>query len=83
MSHTDIVFLSGLLWLCVGFLIGYRYHVLQVREIVARRTKRMAFEWLCWSAAAHEIANEMGIDTFGEQVVVLKNPTSMFEKSRN
>ena len=37
MSHTDMVFLSGLLWLVVGFFIGRHHHALQVREIVARR----------------------------------------------
>lgn len=41
MSPTEFT-LSLMLWLCVGFLIGYRYHVLKVREIVAERTRRIA-----------------------------------------
>ena len=41
MTPTELT-LSLMLWLCVGFLIGYRYHVLKVRDAVARRTKRLA-----------------------------------------
>jgi len=37
----DELTLSLMLWLCVGFLIGYRYHVLKVRDAVARRTTRI------------------------------------------
>ncbi len=33
--------LSFALWLCVGFLIGYRYHVLKVRDAVKARVDRM------------------------------------------
>ena len=40
MTPTEFT-LSLMLWLCIGFLIGYRYHVLQVRDAVARRTKRI------------------------------------------
>lgn len=43
MSQTELT-LSFALWLCVGFVIGYRYHVLKVRDIVARRSRRMASE---------------------------------------
>ena len=83
MTHTDIVFLSGIAWLLAGFCIGYRYHVLKVREIQARRIKRMAFEWLCWRAAAKETAAELGVDVFGEQTVLLANPKKMLEEARN
>ncbi len=40
MTPNDLT-LSWMLWLCAGFLIGYRYHVLKVRDIQARRIKRM------------------------------------------
>ena len=40
MTPTEFT-VSILIWLCVGFLIGYRYHVLKVRDIQARRIKRM------------------------------------------
>ena len=40
MSPNEIT-LSIVLWFCVGFLYGYRYHVLKVRDIQARRIKRM------------------------------------------
>ncbi len=31
MTPNDLT-LSLMLWLCVGFLIGYRYHVLKARD---------------------------------------------------
>lgn len=31
MTPNDLT-LSWMLWLCIGFLIGYRYHVLKVRD---------------------------------------------------
>ena len=40
MTPNEIT-LSIVLWFCVGFLYGYRYHVLKVRDIQARRIKRM------------------------------------------
>ena len=40
MTPNDLT-LSWMLWLCVGFLIGHRYHVLKVRDIQARRIKRI------------------------------------------
>ena len=40
MSPNEIT-LSIMLWFCLGFLVGYRYHVLKVRDIQARRIKRM------------------------------------------
>ncbi|KKN38005.1 hypothetical protein LCGC14_0757700 [marine sediment metagenome] len=39
MTPNDLT-LSWMLWLCVGFLIGYRYHVLKVRDAVNMRIKR-------------------------------------------
>jgi hypothetical protein len=41
MMTENELFLSWMLWLCVGFLIGYRYHVLKVRQIQAQRIERM------------------------------------------
>ncbi len=40
MTPNDLT-LSWMLWLCVGFLIGYRYHVLKVRDAVKARVDRM------------------------------------------
>ncbi len=40
MTPTELR-LSWMLWLCVGFLIGYRYHVLKVRHAVSARVDRM------------------------------------------
>ena len=39
MTPNDLT-LSWMLWLCVGFLIGYRYHVLKVRDAVQSRVDR-------------------------------------------
>ena len=36
----DELFLSGMLWLCVGFLIGYRYHVKEARDDRARAARK-------------------------------------------
>ena len=44
MTPTELK-LSWMLWLCIGFLIGYRYHVLRVRDIQARRIKRIIESW--------------------------------------
>ncbi len=44
MTPNDL-FLSGMLWFCVGFLIGYRYQVWRVRKIVAARAHRIWLEW--------------------------------------
>ena len=43
MTENELV-LSWMLWLLFGWLIGYRYHVLQVNRIVARRTQRVLEE---------------------------------------
>ena len=74
MNHSDIVFLSGIAWLIAGFFIGYRYHVLKVREIQARRTKLVAQELrdceldrLVAKVAVESL--EQDISTFGERVV--------------
>lgn len=40
MTETEF-FLSGMLWLCVGFLVGYRYHVLKVRDAIRSRIDRI------------------------------------------
>ena len=40
MTPNDL-FLSWMLWLCVGFLIGFNHHVLKVRQIQAQRIERM------------------------------------------
>lgn len=40
MTPTDLTY-SWMLWLCVGFLIGYRYHVLKVRDAVRSRVDRI------------------------------------------
>lgn len=81
MTPNDLT-LSWMLWLCVGFLIGYRYHVLKVRNIEARRIKRMALEWLCRRAAVKEVTGgdvgELPADT-----IVLANPKRMLEEVRN
>ena len=42
MSPNEIT-LSGMLWLCAGFLIGYRYHVLKVRWIIRKRGITVTF----------------------------------------
>lgn len=39
MTPNDLT-LSWMLWLCVGFLIGYRCHVNRVRKIIDARIKR-------------------------------------------
>ena len=36
MSPNEL-FLSGMLWLCAGFLIGYRYHVKEARDDLERK----------------------------------------------
>ncbi len=87
MSHSDIVFLSGIAWLVVGFFIGRHYHALKVREIQERRIKNMALDWVLWRAAVTELRGsdigEIVCDVFGEQVVVLANPKKMLERARN
>ncbi len=39
MTPTELTY-SWMLWLCVGFLIGYRYHVLKVRWVIQRRIEQ-------------------------------------------
>ena len=34
------LFLSGMLWLAAGFLIGYRYHVKEARDDKARAARK-------------------------------------------
>ncbi len=45
MTLNDLT-LSCLLWLCVGFLIGYRYHVLKVRDDREREERDAALDEL-------------------------------------
>ncbi len=45
MTQTEITF-SIMLWLCVGFLIGYRYHVLKVRDDREREERDAALDEL-------------------------------------
>ncbi len=40
----DELTLSWMLWLCVGFLIGYRYHVLKVRDDLQRKERDEAVD---------------------------------------
>ena len=40
MTPTELR-LSWMLWLCIGFLIGYRYHTHQVRDAVFARVDRI------------------------------------------
>ena len=42
----DELFLSGMLWLCVGFLIGYRYHVKEARDDLKRKERDEAVDQL-------------------------------------
>ncbi len=51
MTPNDLT-LSCMLWLCVGFLIGYRYHVLKVRDDREREER---------NAALDELLAEVGI----------------------
>lgn len=39
MTPTELK-LSWMLWLCIGFLVGYRYHVREVRRVIDARIKR-------------------------------------------
>ena len=43
MTHNDL-FLSMMLWLCAGFLIGYRYHVKKARDDKARAERDEAVD---------------------------------------
>ena len=43
MTPDDLRF-SWMLWLCVGWLIGYRFHVLQVRQAQARKARNEALD---------------------------------------
>lgn len=81
MTPTEFT-LSLMLWLCVGFLIGYRYHVLKVRDIQMRRIKRMALEWLFWRAAVKEITGS-DVGELPEGVVALASTKALLEKARN
>ena len=38
----DDLFLSGMLWLSVGFLIGYRYQVKEARDDLERKEREEA-----------------------------------------
>ena len=38
--------LSWMLWLCVGFLIGYRYHVKEARDDLERKERDEAVDQL-------------------------------------
>ena len=40
------LFLSGMLWLAAGFLIGYRYHVKEARDDLARKERDEAVDQL-------------------------------------
>ena len=42
----DELFLSGMLWLSVGFLIGYRYHVKEARDDLERKERDEAVDQL-------------------------------------
>ena len=42
----DELFLSLMLWLCVGFLIGYRYHVKEARDDLERKERDEAVDQL-------------------------------------
>ena len=81
MTPTELTY-SWMLWLCVGFLIGYRYHVLKVRDLVARRTKRMALEWLYWRAAVKEVTGT-DVGELPEDAVFLATPKGTLEEARN
>ena len=50
MTPNDLT-LSWMLWLCVGFLIGYRYHVLKVRDDRARKKRDRALDQLLTDVA--------------------------------
>ena len=43
MTHNDL-FLSMMLWLCAGFLIGYRYHVKEARDDLERKERNEAVD---------------------------------------
>ncbi len=81
MTPTDLTF-SWMLWLSVGFLIGYRYHVLKVRDIQARRIKRMALEWVYWRAPVKEVTGS-DVGDLPADVVALANTKKMLEEARN
>ncbi len=81
MTPTDLTF-SWMLWLCVGFLIGYRYHVLKVRDIQARRIKRMALECVYWRAPVKEVTSS-NVGELPADVVALANTKKMLEEARN
>ena len=81
MTPTELTY-SWMLWLCVGFLIGYRYHVLKIRDLVARRNRRMALDWLCWRAAVKELTGD-DIGALPADTIVLTNPKKMLEEARN
>ena len=38
--------LSWMLWLCAGFLIGYRYHVKEARDDLERKERNEAVDQL-------------------------------------
>ena len=40
------LFLSMMLWLCAGFLIGYRYHVKEARDDLERKERDEAVDQL-------------------------------------
>ncbi len=45
MTSTDL-YLSWMFWLCVGFLIGYCYHVLKARDDRKREEREEALDEL-------------------------------------
>ena len=49
------LFLSGMLWLCAGFLIGYRYHVKEARDDLERKERDEAVDKLMANVALRGI----------------------------
>ena len=43
MSPNELT-LSLMLWLCVGFLLGYRYHVKEARDDLERKERNEAVD---------------------------------------